>query len=111
VAEAGFGIEPLSEPRSYRVTGSLDVPSAGHLTEMLDELVREDGDVVLDLSGVTFMDSSALRSMIQASMDLGDRGRVRLRHPSDQVRRLLEMSGAQHSLPNLVVEGGDADGG
>jgi anti-anti-sigma factor len=104
VAEPGFAVEPLSQPRSFRISGSLDVPSAGHLTELLDELAREDGDVLLDLSGVTFMDSSGLRSVIQASMDLGDRGRILLRHPSEQVSRLLEMSGAPESLPNLVVE-------
>jgi anti-anti-sigma factor len=104
VAGEEFGVEPLAEPRSFRISGSLDVPSAGHLTELLDELVREDGDVLLDLSGVTFMDSSGLRAVIQAGMDLGSRGRIRLRHPSEQVRRLLETSGAGDSLGNLMVE-------
>jgi anti-sigma B factor antagonist len=104
MAELGFAIEPLPQPRSFRITGALDVPSAGHFTELLDELVRENGDVLLDLSGVTFMDSSGLRSVIQAGMDLGDRGRIRLRHPNAQVRRLLEVSGAGGSLANIVVE-------
>jgi anti-anti-sigma factor len=102
--EEGFRVEPLPQPRAFRISGSLDVPSAGHLTELLDELVREDGDVTLDLSGVGFMDSSGLRSVIQASMDLGDRGTIRLRHPPEQVRRLLQTSGALASLPNLMVE-------
>jgi anti-sigma B factor antagonist len=110
VAQSGFEVEPLSEPRSFRLTGSLDVPSAGHLTELLDELVREEGDVRLDLTGVTFMDSSGLRALIQASMDLGDRGKIRLRHPNEQIRRLLQMSGAQDSLANLVIEADPADG-
>lgn len=102
MAEAAFDIEEL-DPRSFRITGSLDVPSGGMLHELLDELSRTPGDITLHLAGVTFMDSGGLRAMLQACSDLGDRGEVRLVDPSHQVRRLLEMTGVEASCPNLRV--------
>jgi anti-sigma B factor antagonist len=102
--EEPYGIEELG-PRSFRVTGSLDVPSAGSLHEVLDLLSREPGDITLDLTGVTFMDSGGLRAVLQACSDLGDRGTVRLVAPSDQVRRLLDTTGVGRMCPNLEIVG------
>jgi anti-anti-sigma factor len=102
VAEPAFGIEEL-DPRSFRITGSLDVPSGGMLHELLDELSRSPGNITLDLAGVTFMDSGGLRAMLQACADLGDRGELRLVDPGRQVRRLLEMTGVEASCRNLRV--------
>ena len=102
MAESAFDIEEL-DPRSFRITGSLDVPSSGMLHELLDELSRSPGNITLDLAGVTFMDSGGLRAVLQACTDLGDRGEVRLVAPSDQVRRLLETTGVEASCSNLSV--------
>jgi anti-anti-sigma factor len=102
VAEAAFEIEEL-DPRSFRITGSLDVPSGGMLHELLDELSRSPGNITLHVAGVTFMDSGGLRAVLQACTDLGDRGEVVLVDPSDQVRRLLETTGVEASCPNLRV--------
>jgi anti-sigma B factor antagonist len=102
VAEAAFEIEEL-DPRSFRITGSLDVPSGGMLHELLDELSRSPGNITLDLAGVTFMDSGGLRAVLQACSDLGDRGEVVLVDPSDQVRRLLETTRVEASCPNLRI--------
>jgi anti-anti-sigma factor len=102
VADRGFAIDELG-PRSFRLTGALDVPSGGMLHELLDVLSRTEGDITLDVGQVTFMDSGGLRALIQACMDLGDRGEVRLVNPSSQVRRLLGLTGAERSCPNLRV--------
>jgi anti-anti-sigma factor len=102
VPEELFGIEELG-PRALRVTGSLDVPSAGSLHEVLDLLAREPGDITLDVSGVTYMDSGGLRAVIQACMDLGDRGELRLVNPSGQVRQLLNTTGVAGTCTNLRV--------
>jgi anti-sigma B factor antagonist len=104
VAETPFVIEPLDRPRAYRISGSFGVPSAGSLPELLDELCRTPGDITLDLSGVTFMDSGGLRAVIQACMGLGRGGSVRIVDPSEQVRSLLELSGVEANVDNLVVE-------
>jgi anti-anti-sigma factor len=102
VAEEPFALEELGA-RSFRVTGSLDVPSAGSLHEVLDLLSREPGDITLDLAGVTFMDSGGLRALLQACSDLGDRGEVLVVNPSSQVRHLMDLTGVEDACPNLRV--------
>jgi anti-anti-sigma factor len=65
------------------------------LADEIDTLVH-DGvtDVVLVLSGLGFIDSSGLRVIITADRDLAAQdGRLVLRAPSDNVRRLLEITG------------------
>ena len=77
------------------LAGELDPHSADSLAEALHELVADDSirRVVLDLSGVAFIDSSGLRVLLSAHEELnaGDANLV-LRSPSDAVRRLLEIT-------------------
>jgi anti-sigma B factor antagonist len=52
------------------------------------------GVVTLDLSGVGFIDSSGLRSLLAASRRAGERGsEIVLRAPSAAVLRLLALTG------------------
>jgi anti-sigma B factor antagonist len=75
--------------------GELDPHTAPMLADEIDGLVH-DGvtEVVLVLTGLGFVDSSALRVVISADRELSERGgRLVLRSPSDNVRRLLEITG------------------
>lgn len=103
MAEPSFRIEPLDAPRAYRVVGTFDVPSAGGISDLLDEICRTPGDITLDLSGVTFLDSGGLRALLQACLGLGETGVLRLVNPSGQVRQLLDLTGVLKSTPNLQV--------
>jgi anti-anti-sigma factor len=103
VVEPPFRNEPLDAPRAYRVVGTFDVPSAGGITDLLDEVCQTPGDITLDLSGVTFLDSGGLRAMLQACHGLGETGVLRLVNPSGQVRELLDLTGVLKSTPNLQV--------
>ena len=103
MSETPFGIEPLEGERAYRVIGPLDLPSHMALTELMEELVRTPGDITLDVSSVTFMDSSGLRVILDACRELADRGSVRLVNPGGQVRKLLRITDAAEALPNLEV--------
>lgn len=81
------------------LAGELDAHTAPLLAERLAELPAGDGDVVLDIEKVEFMDSSGLRVVIdvhQRALDV-DR-RLVLRHPSAAVQRLLEISGLSDHL-------------
>jgi anti-sigma B factor antagonist len=98
-----FGIEPLEGERAFKLVGPLDLPSHMALTELMEELVRTPGDITLDVSEVTFMDSSGLRVILDACRDLADRGSVRLVSPAGQVKKLLRLTGAPEALPNLEV--------
>jgi anti-sigma B factor antagonist len=77
------------------VEGDLDLASVPRLSEALDEALGRVGvrRVSVDLSGVDFIDSSGLTSLIKARRRAGDAGvDFVLRSPSERVRRTLELT-------------------
>jgi anti-sigma B factor antagonist len=80
------------------VSGELDMAQAIRFAGALDVLNKRTGqdDLILDLSEVTFLDSTGLRAIFQ----LSDRreGHVVLRNPRGQVAQLLAIAGADGSL-------------
>jgi len=79
---------------SVVVGGELDAYTAPALDKALDEFGDDTPAVVLDLSAVTFIDSSALQVLVTHHQRLvGVEGRLELRRPSDVVVRLLDVSG------------------
>jgi anti-sigma B factor antagonist len=86
--------------------GELDLASAPQLEELLRRELAAAGTVTLDLSRVTFMDSSGLRVIITVLRDANANG-TRLRVAGSmlpQLQRLIEITGLQGLLP---VDGGD----
>ena len=77
------------------VTGELDLVNASHLETHLDAVIGSaDGDVVVDLANVSFIDSTGLRTVLVAHDRLAQSGRtLAVRNPSVQVSRLLEICG------------------
>jgi anti-anti-sigma factor len=75
--------------------GELDPHTAPQLREALDRAVTDDTRLlVLDLSGILFVDSSGLRVIISAYRTMTDRdGRFVLRAPSATTRRILDVTG------------------
>ncbi|MEX1106535.1 MAG: STAS domain-containing protein [Ilumatobacteraceae bacterium] len=81
------------------LAGEVDAHTAPDLAANLEPLPAGDGDVVLDLADVGFMDSSALRVLVEAHDRAAAHGRrLVLRAPSAAVRRLLEVSGLSEHL-------------
>ena len=66
--------------------------TAGGLQEVLHAAAYGDDPVVLDFSGVSFMDSSGLRALLRVGRLPTDCGPVVIKDPSPQVRRLLDIS-------------------
>lgn len=83
-------------PLTVAATGELDAASATVLREALTG-AREQGDpVVLDLAGVTFIDSSGLRVIVSEHQAASDADRsLRIVGASDRVRRIFEMTGLE----------------
>jgi anti-sigma B factor antagonist len=81
------------------LTGDLDLAAAPELADAI-RTAREmsEGDIVLDMSGVTFLDSSGLRAIVAAHHDAADDSRIVIRRPSDAVTRVLEITGLQSGL-------------
>jgi len=76
-------------------SGEIDSFSAPVLEEVLAEAVAgATGDVVVDLGGVTFMDSGGLNVLVRSYkvLDAQDRGLV-VRNAPALVRRALEVGG------------------
>ena len=72
------------------LSGEIDSYTAPDLASRLNDTNVE----VVDLSAVTFIDSSGLRTLIEADRSRqDDGGRIVLRAPSAAVQRLLEISG------------------
>ncbi|MDP9071450.1 MAG: STAS domain-containing protein [Actinomycetota bacterium] len=84
------------------LAGELDMYTAPALQERLEEVIAEPGTsaVVLELSRLSFIDSSGLSAIVMASRKLGDRGgELNLSGPSPAVRRVLEITGISTVIP------------
>ncbi len=78
------------------VSGELDIVTAELLeNELRDAAAHTTEDLVVDLSGVSFMDSAGMNVLarIFKVLDRDDRSLV-LRSPTGAVRRALELGGA-----------------
>lgn len=78
------------------LAGDLDPATAPVLEEAVATAVADDSvsRVVLDLGGLSFLDSSGLRVFVTAREQLTARNaELVLRDPSDNIRRLLDITG------------------
>ncbi len=77
------------------LVGELDPHTAPILRSSVDDTVTDStSSLVLDVAGLQFIDSSGLRVIISAHKVMDDRGgRLVLRAPTDNTRRLLEITG------------------
>lgn len=75
--------------------GELDPATAPELEGAIQTVLAEGTTrLVLDLTGLTFLDSSGLRVFVTARQSLGERdGELVLRAPSANTRRLLDITG------------------
>ena len=94
-------LEITATEDGYRLEGELDMATTGGLTDLLRTAANDDDPIVLDFSGVQFMDSSGLRALLQAARS-DDCGPVVIKDPSPQVRRVLEIS-IPDGVPGLRV--------
>lgn len=79
--------------------GELDLATVPSLRDHLLEAVRTHQSVVLDLAGLTFLDSTGLGLLVSAVKRLSARnGTLVVAAPSPTVRRVLEVSGLEAYL-------------
>jgi anti-anti-sigma factor len=76
------------------VAGDVDLAVHPRFQAEADTWAGKDADVVLDCSGVTFMDSMGLRVLVQLRRALTAGGHTfALADPSERVSRVLELAG------------------
>ncbi|HEY6116055.1 MAG TPA: STAS domain-containing protein [Candidatus Dormibacteraeota bacterium] len=82
-------------------TGRLDVSGAPALKEAISEAVRNGPPrVVIDMGGISFVDSTGLGSVISALKQVrGSQGELRLAAPNQQARVVLELTTLDRVFP------------
>jgi anti-sigma B factor antagonist len=79
-----------------KLIGEIDISNATKLGTALDAMITGvDEPVVVDLSGLEFMDSSGIAMLLRA---VGGAGSVEVRNPSTVVRRIIECTGLTEIL-------------
>jgi anti-sigma B factor antagonist len=91
--EFSISVRHLPDFHFVMLHGELDVASADGLANSLVELA--DSTVVVDLSDLTFMDSSGIGALVRARNRIraGGRGELVLTKPGAIVRKTLEIVG------------------
>jgi anti-sigma B factor antagonist len=81
------------------VTGEIDIATCERLRDAIEPHLGPQQTIILDLSGVEFMDSSFLNVLVQARGTLtADGGSLLLRNPSVAAHRLVTISGLEDLL-------------
>lgn len=95
IALLDLTVEP-GPTTTIALAGELDPATAPQLDQAIQTATEIEGlqRLVLDLAGLTFIDSSGLRVFVTARQSLTDSGgELVLRSPSTTVRRLLDITG------------------
>ncbi|MFC8425815.1 STAS domain-containing protein [Streptomyces sp. NPDC057236] len=87
------------------VEGALDLHTASQLADILQPLLLTSGQSVLvDLSGVAFLDSTGLTCLIAAYRTARSTGaRLALIAPGERVRRMLALTGTDRVLHSYAT--------
>jgi anti-anti-sigma factor len=83
-----------SGPVLVVLSGEMDIVSTGAFVESMTELERSSpGGLVIDVGGLTFIDSSGINALVQAVRTVGERGgRAVLAAPAPHVQRVFEIT-------------------
>jgi anti-anti-sigma factor len=86
-------------PSVVAPTGALDLGTSRGLQQRLAELAGEMGDAILDLSGVTFIDSVGLGVVLKGASRFHRQGRrMLIVAPPGPVHRILDFAGVSGRL-------------
>lgn len=94
-ASLAVGVDVDGRRATLVVTGEIDAHTCELLDRRLDEVLSAGArDLTLDVSGVSFVDSSGLRILVRAHEQARTYdGHLALRGPDATFRRLLDVTG------------------
>jgi anti-anti-sigma factor len=101
LGELSMSSERNGPVHSICLFGELDLASAGAVERELQRAEATDAaSIVLDLSGLTFMDSTGVRLLVTANArSRADTNRLSLRRGPAAVHRVLELTAVADLLP------------
>jgi anti-sigma B factor antagonist len=95
-------VESGSEPYTLvELVGEADVTNSDALRDVLDaEVAKQPRTLIIDLSGLRFMDSSALHVILRANRAMDRQGGVvALACPREPVAKMLRLTAADQLVP------------
>jgi len=92
-----------SNPNVLKLVGELDLSTGKILEDVVQAQVQKSSPLVLDLSELTFMDSTGLRLILKTVNDRNGGPPLVLLHPTEPVRRLLALA-LPPSVPGLEIQ-------
>jgi anti-anti-sigma factor len=99
----------LGDPVRVVIVGEVDLATREQFKAALSQTLGRDGDTVLDLSGVTFMDTHAVTSVVHCANRLfAEGGRLVVHRPPPSLRRIFELLWGGDGGARLFIAG---DGG
>jgi len=109
VKPSPFAVDSEVQADTARLTvaGELDIATVGQLeAEVEAVLARGVRELVLDLNGLTFIDSSALRLFIVLKdRSAGEDWQLSLTRPAGPALSIFQISGAEEHLPFIEDPG------
>ena len=85
--------------RTVQVAGEVDVSCAAELRGQLDAAAQEGLDTLVDLSNVSYVDSTGIGVLVGAATTAREAGRgFAIANPQPPVRRVLDMLGVSADL-------------
>ena len=92
-----FTIARLDGGNGLKIAGELDLATSSQLTEALRD-ASSAGQVILDLSELTFLDSSGIHAILELARTQNGNGPVIILNPSYAVTRVFDIIGIdQHA--------------
>jgi anti-sigma B factor antagonist len=94
-----------AEPRNpvMALSGEIDMATAERLARLLRPLIEAGGPVTIDVSDVTFMDSTGIHLFVRAADELGDRGCLIVHGAHGTVREVIEIVQLRSIRRNLHI--------
>jgi anti-anti-sigma factor len=85
------------------LSGEIDVANAVGIAHSVKPLIEAGGPVVMDLSKVTFIDSTGVQALFAVVDALGDRGCLILQGVNGTVRKVIEVVQLQSVGANIHI--------
>ena len=93
MSDEGARVELIDGLQEAKLIGEFDLDVYEKACAELAPLFEASGDVTLDLSGVGFLDSSAIRLFVRLQQSRNGNGNLVLRAPRPHVARVLSVAG------------------
>jgi anti-anti-sigma factor len=99
-------VEPHSRSVSIRPIGELDIATADAFMAKCDEVLAEGYErLVLDLRGLTFMDSTGLRAIVRLHQTAAASAGLQIIDGPEHVQRVFTITGLRRHLPFAGTDG------